>query len=125
MNKKEFKEKFGSQHPSFSKKEKDHEMSVISKALSIDDGTGIPPKYSKLAKIIEEMNELEIEITKEMTGTGDRMHVIEELGDVMMCIQYIKKIFNITDDDIQKSLQVKIDRLDKLNKKHVHDNKKK
>lgn len=125
MNKKEFKEKFGNQRPSFSKKEKDHEMAVISKALSTDDGTGIPPKYSKLAKIIEEMNELEIEITKEMTGSGDRMHVIEELGDVMMCIQYIKKIFNITDDDIQKSLQVKIERLDKLNKRHVHDNKKK
>lgn len=124
MNKKEFKEKFDKEKPSFSKVQKKHEMSVVSKALVTDDGTGIPPKYSKLAKIIEEMNELEIEISKEMRGSGDRIHIIEEIGDVMVCIHYIQKMFDISEEDIQKSLQVKINRLDENNKKHIADLKK-
>lgn len=59
---------------------------------------------------IEEMSELIKELLKYKRSkvlerekqAASRDHVVEEIGDVMFMMEYLKQIFNITDEEIQK-----------------------
>ena len=59
---------------------------------------------------VEEMSELIKELIKYKRSkihfrekqAASREHVIEEIGDVMFMIEYLKKIFGISDEDIHK-----------------------
>ena len=60
---------------------------------------------------MEELSELQKEISKELRGKGDKVNVLEELADVQIVIYYVKKILGISNEDIEKAISVKIDRL--------------
>lgn len=54
----------------------------------------------QLVTCIEELAELQKELTKCIRGIGSRDSVMEELADVLFIAEYIKDIFVIDDTDI-------------------------
>lgn len=61
--------------------------------------------------VIEELAELQQQLSKYLRGNADRIGLIEEYADVVVGLDYIKHICNITDEEINKAINVKIDRL--------------
>lgn len=62
---------------------------------------------------IEEMSELIQAITKIERYPGDQKryeNVIEEIADVSICIEYLRKIYYISDNQIKKEINKKIRR---------------
>ena len=65
---------------------------------------------SQIDVSIEEMSELTKELIKYKRSkihsrekqAASRDHVVEEIGDVMFMMEYLKKIFDITDEEIRK-----------------------
>lgn len=49
---------------------------------------------------MEECAELIQAISKELRGKSDRNHLAEEMADVIICIEMLKQIYNITEDEI-------------------------
>lgn len=84
----------------------EHINKVIADSINSTGNNGI-----HLIIAMEELSELQKEISKELRGKGDKVNVLEELADVQIVIYYVKKILGITDEDIQKAVSVKIDRL--------------
>ena len=73
---------------------------------------------SQIDVAIEEMSELIKELVKYKRSkihsrekqSASREHVIEEVGDVMFMFEYIKLIFNVSEDEIQKIIEEKAKR---------------
>ena len=82
----------------------EHIRKVISDSINSTGNDGI-----HLIIAMEELSELQKEISKELRGKGDKVNVLEELADVQIVIYYVKKILGISDEDIQKAVSVKID----------------
>lgn len=61
---------------------------------------------------IEEMSELIKEICKDKRGLTDREHLLEELVDVEIMIEQLKKIYMFSDDEVREMTSQKIKRLD-------------
>lgn len=49
---------------------------------------------------MEECAELIQAISKEKRGKSDKDHLAEEIADVIICIEMLKQIYNITEDEI-------------------------
>ena len=49
---------------------------------------------------MEECAELIQAISKEKRGKSDKDHLAEEMADVIICIEMLKQIYNVTDDEI-------------------------
>ena len=83
-----------------------HIEKVIADSINSTGNDGI-----HLIIAMEELSELQKEISKELRGKGDKVNVLEELADVQIVIYYVKKILGISNEDIEKAISVKIDRL--------------
>lgn len=62
----------------------------------------------------EELNELQKEIFKDLRGRDVRNNIIEEMADVEIMIEQMKYIFNISEDDLIKWKEIKLQRLREL-----------
>ncbi len=62
---------------------------------------------------IEEMAELQKELTKDLRGLKNREYLAEELTDVLIMMDQVKYIHNITDAEIAKKRKYKALRLSK------------
>ena len=49
---------------------------------------------------MEECAELIQAISKEKRGKSDKDHLSEEIADVLICIEMLRQIYNITEDEI-------------------------
>jgi NTP pyrophosphatase (non-canonical NTP hydrolase) len=67
--------------------------------------------FRNIIIILEELGELNKELTKALRNKQDRIGIIEETADVLICIEYIKKIFNITEREINSAIYVKANEL--------------
>lgn len=56
---------------------------------------------------MEECAELIQAISKEKRGKHDKQHLIEEMADVIICIEMLKEIYSISDDMISEWIQIK------------------
>ena len=65
---------------------------------------------TKLVICMEEAAELSQAISKYYRNKPDRLNLIEEIGDMIICIESLKQICNITEEEIIKAINVKIDR---------------
>lgn len=83
-----------------------HIEKIIADSINSTGNDGI-----HLIIAMEELSELQKEISKELRGKGDKVNVLEELADVQIVIYYVKKILGISNEDIEKAISVKIDRL--------------
>ena len=60
---------------------------------------------------MEECAELTQAISKEKRGKSDKDHLAEEMADVIICIEMLKQIYNITDDEIYSWVKTKQERI--------------
>lgn len=77
----------------------------------MDDNSGIPNVTSNLIIAVEELGELQKEITKYMRGYRDRIGMAEEMADVIVMLVYISEICEIPFEDVYKAMNVKLDRM--------------
>ena len=68
---------------------------------------------------MEECAELIQAISKEKRGKSDKDHLAEEMADVLICIEMLKQIYNITEDEIYSWVITKQERTIKRIKKDV------
>lgn len=60
---------------------------------------------------IEECSELQKAITKYMRGIStDKIELVEEMADVILDIRMIMRLFNISEDEINRATSVKLNR---------------
>ena len=63
---------------------------------------------------IEEMSELTQHLSKivrgKEQGSSDNLGLIEEMADVQLCLDNLKRYFKITDDDIAYAIDIKVER---------------
>ena len=57
---------------------------------------------------IEELSELQKELTKSLRGKENRQNIIEEIAHCYISIDMIKKTHNISIDEINKEIERKI-----------------
>lgn len=107
MDRKLFEEKYN-KASSFIENDKKFEYELRTmddKPLDIGTGT------RNLVIVMEELAELQQQLSKFLRGKGDHIGLVEECADVIMGMDYVKHICNITDEEINKAINVKIDRL--------------
>ena len=68
---------------------------------------------------MEECAELIQAISKEKRGKPDKSNLAEEMADVIICIEMLKQIYNITEDEIYSWVIAKQERTIKRIKKDV------
>lgn len=59
---------------------------------------------------VEELSELQKEITKSLRGKLRKDCMEEELADVLICLEQLKIKYNISDDELQKWIDYKNNR---------------
>ena len=67
---------------------------------------------------MEELAELQQEISKQLRNKGDTYGLLEELADVYICLEMLKKMFNYSSDEIARAVEIKLDRFERRNEKH-------
>lgn len=85
--------------------------------LSMDklDEKGLFKGYMNAIIVMEELAELAQAISKQLREKNNKYtdNLLEELADVCICTEYIKKIFNINDIILNKAINVKVKELEK------------
>lgn len=74
---------------------------IVSRSLEAY-GNGI-----QLVVCMEELSELTQAISKEIRGKDNRNNLVEEMADVLICIEILKQVFEITDEDIDSWIKYK------------------
>lgn len=59
---------------------------------------------------VEELSELQQQISKQVRGFDDKNGLLEEMADVYICLSFIESIFNISSEEISKAIDVKLNR---------------
>jgi len=75
-------------------------------------------------KTMEECAELQCALSKHITGDGDKNNLLEEMADVYISLWLTAIIFDISDADIEKAIDVKLKRNEfrhQVRKKDKHD----
>ncbi len=60
---------------------------------------------------IEELSELQKELTKMLRGKGDHQHLVEEFIDVVICLSEVEQMYNLRKGELNSMYQAKIERL--------------
>lgn len=68
------------------------------------------PWKLKCTVAMEEFAELQQQISKQVRGYGDRLGLLEEMADAYICLRFLESIFNVDSDDLQKAIDVKLER---------------
>lgn len=66
---------------------------------------------TELVIIMEELSELIQQVSKRYRGENYTMHLLEEMADVYICLDELKLMIDITDDDIEAAMSVKFERI--------------
>lgn len=98
-----FKEKFDKANTNF---DKDRFESITHKSLSANG------EQESMIIVMEELAELSQATSKQLRSKGDYYNLIEEMADVIISLQLIKDNYNISKEDLIKSINTKIDRID-------------
>lgn len=66
----------------------------------------------QIKKIItmEECGELIQEISKDLRGKFNHCHMVEEIADVLICIEMLKMIYHVDEKELQDFINYKVDR---------------
>ena len=86
-------------------KVKDEEIEIIKSAIRKNG------KAMQTVVAIEEMSELQKELTKYIRGMGNRENLKEEVADVLIMITQIQIMYGLPDDEIKDVVDFKINRL--------------
>ena len=64
--------------------------------------------------VMEELSELQKEVSKQIREQGDIVSLTEEMADVALGVIYLQEICGITTEDIYKAMNVKMKRLERV-----------
>ena len=64
----------------------------------------------QLVVCMEELSELTQAISKEIRGKDYRNNLVEKMADVIICLEILKQVFEITDEDIDSWIKYKQER---------------
>lgn len=103
MDRKKFINAFQSGSDSVKLTEKQR-VSIVRKTVNRD------PWRTKCTIAMEECAELQKEISKQIRGYGDAYGLLEEIADVHIILMYLQTIFEYTDEEIQKAIDIKLRR---------------
>ena len=68
------------------------------------------------AIIIEELSELQKEVTKDIRKKFNRDNFLEEMADVVIVLHMAKEIYNISDSELDKAINEKMEKnMERLN----------
>lgn len=67
-------------------------------------------RKTKSTICMEEMAELQQQISKQIRGYDDRYGLLEEMADVYISLKLLESIFNVTPEEMQKAIDVKLAR---------------
>lgn len=87
---------------------------VLIESVNSNLSDGNPRGHRNLIIVMEELAELSQAIAKELRDKGDNINLLEELADVQLGIYYVQEIFNITDENLHKAMNVKMKRLENV-----------
>lgn len=62
------------------------------------------------AIIIEELSELQKEVTKDIRKKLNKEHLLEEMADVVIVLHMAKEIYNISESELDKVINKKMER---------------
>lgn len=68
------------------------------------------PWKLKCTIVMEELAELQQQISKQVRGYGDRIGLLEEMADAYICLNFLESIFDIKPEELQKAIDVKLQR---------------
>lgn len=67
--------------------------------------------------VLEETSELQKEVCKSLRGADNRDAIVEETADLLIMLEQLKMMHHITDEEIEKVMKFKLNRLDERMKK--------
>ena len=85
---------------------------ILKKSVDSNRKEGTQRGHRNLIIVMEELSELSKEISKKLRGKGDQYHILEELADVQLGIFYVQEICGISNDELHKAINVKLQRLE-------------
>ena len=56
------------------------------------------------------MEEFTQQISKQIRGYDNRIGLLEEMADAYICLEFLKSIFDITPEELQKAMDIKLQR---------------
>ncbi|EET59454.1 hypothetical protein BRYFOR_08545 [Marvinbryantia formatexigens DSM 14469] len=68
------------------------------------------PWKLKCTVAMEEFAELQQQVSKQIRGYGDQLGLLEEMADAYICLRFLESIFNVTEGELQKAIDVKLQR---------------
>lgn len=68
------------------------------------------PWKLKCTIAMEEFAELQQQVSKMIRGIGSRTCLLEEMADAYICLKNLEYMFDIHSDEMQKAIDVKLDR---------------
>lgn len=68
------------------------------------------PWKLKCTVAMEEFAELQQQVSKQIRGYGDKLGLLEEIADAYICLSFLESIFDVKSDDLQKAIDVKLQR---------------
>mgnify|MGYP004473989783 CR=1 FL=1 len=68
------------------------------------------PWKLKCTIAMEEFAELTQAISKQIRGYDNRIGLLEEMADAYICLEFLKSIFDITPEELQKAMDIKLQR---------------
>ena len=101
-------------HDADDKIDQEHLNQVISRSIESNLPDGYPRGHKNLIIVMEELAELSQEISKEIRGTANYYNTLQELADVVLGIEYVKNICFISDEELHKAMNVKLNRLERV-----------
>ena len=109
MNKVEFLESFDVAEGSINEGYIEHvlEMSIKTSIEKYGTSRG----QHQLIICMEELSEMQKEISKSLRGKGDHVNILEELADICIVQRYIQLLEGIDMEELNKAINVKIRRL--------------
>lgn len=69
------------------------------------------PWKTKCTIVMEELAELQQQVSKQIRGYGDHVGLLEEMADAYICLNFLESIFDIKPEELQKAIDVKLYRL--------------
>ncbi len=84
---------------------------VLGRAIDANPNKANPRGHNNLIIVMEELAELSQAVAKKLRGKGDYNSILEELADVQLAIFYVQEICGIQDDELNRAINVKVDRV--------------
>ena len=107
MDRNKFIERFQTIEPM--SREAIDEAIEVSIEANVEDG--LARGHRDIIIVMEELAELTQELSKLLRGKGNATGILEEMADVQLGLYYIQNICGVEDDDLQKAMAVKIERV--------------